>query len=244
MRPLNIAIADGDPVSLKRNVEGLRALEGIRVVASTADGAELIEKLNRIHTDVVMTSLALRRVDGFGVLEAIGMMRGERPKSLVLTSLCRDSIMERAVSLGADYCMAKPADVRLVYRRICQLAESAKEKNEITDRTADITDILKRMGISASKKGYQYLVVACRLAVENPSMLDRLTGELYPMAAEKMNMTPASVERAIRTAIQSAYDRKGFLKYASEIGENLFRGRKPSSGELIRYLYSLSAPKD
>ena len=236
MRPVDVAIADGDPISLKRNVEGLRALEGIRVVTSTADGAELIESLRRIHADVVMTGLALRRVDGFCVLEAIGMMNGERPKSLVLTSLCRDSIMERAVSLGADYCMVKPVDVRLVYRRICQLAESMEEAGEPCADAACIPEILRRMGISAGKKGYHCLITACRLAEEAPEALECLTGKLYPMVAERMGMTNASVERAIRTTIQYASERNGFLKYNSEIGETLFHGRNPSAGELIRYL--------
>ena len=123
MKHVNLVVADGDRNTLGKYVSELRRMDGINVVGSTADGAELLALLSHVRADVVMTGLALKNVDGLGVLEAVHDMRGVHPKMLVLSNFCRDSLVERTMALGASYYMLKPADSHLLYKRICLLAE-------------------------------------------------------------------------------------------------------------------------
>ena len=93
MKHVNLVVADGDRNTLGKYVSELRRMDGINVVGSTADGAELLALLSHVRADVVMTGLALKNVDGLGVLEAVHDMRGVHPKMLVLSNFCRDSMI-------------------------------------------------------------------------------------------------------------------------------------------------------
>ena len=108
MHSVKLAVADGDPISLRRCVDELSGKRGIHIVACTADGAELIEAVRETHPDVVVTGLTLKHVDGFGVLEAIRMMSGSRPISLVLSKMNTDCVIDLATKLGADDYLVKP----------------------------------------------------------------------------------------------------------------------------------------
>ena len=236
MRSVDIAVADGDPVSLRRCVEGLSAMQGVRVVMSTADGGELVRALSRIHMDVVVTELTLRGLDGLGVLEAIGMMPGEHPKAMVFSQMSRDIIVNLAFRLGADYYLVKPADCDVLYRRICQLAEMTPAKENPDADMHDVCSAMLSMGISPFLKGHRYLLTGCRLCTEDRSLLDNLTAGLYADIAHSADTTALSVERAIRTAIQSAWKNGGFLRYAAENDLPSYARERPSAGKLLAHL--------
>ena len=243
MRCVNLAVADGDPDSLKRCVDELSGKRGIRIVAYTADGAELIEAVQKTHPDVVITGLTLKRIDGFGVLEAIRMMNGNRPISLVLSKMHKDCVIDLATKLGADYYLIKPINVDILYRRICQLADIIHENPFETNDGGlhAVTEALRRMGISPVMKGHACLLIAARLGCESTDYLSGLTARLYPEIARQLGTTPYSVERAIRTAVQSAWKDGGFVRYAAEIGEDRLAREKPSAGEIIRHLTKIYA---
>lgn len=243
MHCVKLAVADGDPSSLRRCVDELSGKRGIRIVACTADGGELIEAVREMHPDVVVTGLTLKRVDGFGVLEAIRMMNGSRPISLVLSNMNKDCVIDLATKLGADYYLIKPINGDLLYRRICQLADISRENPMESDDfpLRPVAAALRDMGISPAMKGYDYLLTASRLCSENAEYLSGLTVRLYPEIARPMGVAPHCVERAIRTAIQSAWEDGGFVKYAAETGDERLAMEKLSAGEMIRYLTHIYA---
>ena len=238
MHSVKLAVADGDPISLRRCVDELSGKRGIHIVACTADGAELIEAVRETRPDVVVTGLTLKRVDGFGVLEAIRMMSGSRPISLVLSKMNKDCVIDLATKLGADYYLVKPINGDLLYRRICQLADLRCE-NPLESADADLRPVaaaLREMGISPAMKGYGYLLAASRLCGGNAELLSGLTVRLYPEIARQNGVAPHCVERAIRTAIQSAWEDGGFVRYAAETGDERLAMERMSAGEMIRHL--------
>lgn len=192
MKHVNLVVADGDRNTLGKYVSELRRMDGINVVGSTADGAELLALLSHVRADVVMTGLALKNVDGLGVLEAVHDMRGVHPKMLVLSNFCRDSLVERTMALGASYYMLKPAD--------------------------------------------SHLETAVALCIEDASYVHALSGRLYPEVALRLGATPSGVERAIRTAIQTAWQNGGIQSYAAVISDSALADGRPTAGRLIACL--------
>lgn len=235
MKHVNLVVADGDRNTLGKYVSELRRMDGINVVGSTADGAELLALLSHVRADVVMTGLALKNVDGLGVLEAVHDMRGVHPKMLVLSNFCRDSLVERMMALGASYYMLKPADSHLLYKRICLLAEQTDASESIG--LADvIAGVLRRIGVAPSMKGYRYLETAVALCIEDASYVHALSGRLYPEVALRLGATPSGVERAIRTAIQTAWQNGGIQSYAAVISDSALADGRPTAGRLIACL--------
>ena len=235
MKHVNLVVADGDRNTLGKYVSELRRMDGINVVGSTADGAELLALLSHVRADVVMTGLALKNVDGLGVLEAVHDMRGVHPKMLVLSNFCRDSLVERAMALGASYYMLKPADSHLLYKRICLLAEQTDASESIGPADV-IAGVLRRIGVAPSMKGYRYLETAVALCIEDASYVHALSGRLYPEVALRLGATPSGVERAIRTAIQTAWQNGGIQSYAAVISDSALADGRPTAGRLIACL--------
>lgn len=237
MKCVKLAVADGDPASLKRYVDSLSAKRNISIVVSTADGAELIQQLSRVKADVVMTGLALQRLDGFGVLEAIRGMPGAHPRSLVFSQMNHEFVIDMATRLGADYFLIKPMNMDVIYRRICQLAENGREEDaeQIADEAErQAARKLLSLGIPASKKGYQCLLVALTLCQKDGRYAENLSGQLYPEVARRLDTTTVSVERAMRSAIHAAWKEGGFARYAAETGDNSFAQGVPTTGKVIR----------
>ena len=235
MKHVNLVVADGDRNTLGKYVSELRRMDGINVVGSTADGAELLALLSHVRADVVMTGLALKNVDGLGVLEAVHDMRGVHPKMLVLSNFCRDSLVERTMALGASYYMLKPADSHLLYKRICLLAEQTDASESIGPADV-IAGVLRRIGVAPSMKGYRDLETAVALCIEDASYVHALSGRLYPEVALRLGATPSGVERAIRTAIQTAWQNGGIQSYAAVISDSALADGRPTAGRLIACL--------
>ncbi|MBQ3080590.1 MAG: response regulator [Clostridia bacterium] len=240
MRNVNLIVADGDPIALRRNSEALRGMKDIDVVYETTDGADVISKVGKMNVDVVLTGLMLKRIDGLGVLEAIGNMRGKRPKALVLSKVTSDHMADIALSLGACYYMLKPVSEELLYQRICQFGRdgfSDQDFAEPSDFSAKrVQRELREMGITPQLKGYGYLKDAAVLYSKEEFLRKHITTELYPRIAQMHSASVSGVERAIRTAVQAAWKSGGFEQFYASGAGMAYDGKKPSSGKVIEYL--------
>jgi two-component system response regulator (stage 0 sporulation protein A) len=172
----------------------------------------LTEKL----PDVIVLDLIMPRLDGIGVLERINASNSKRPKIIMLTAFGQESITQKTVELGADYYILKPFNIEVLISRIRQLAgfgapvrPSVPTSSAAANRSLDleVTGIIREIGIPAHIKGYQYLRDAIMMIVAEVDLLGAVTKVLYPMIAEKYNTTPSRVERAIRHAIEVAWNR-------------------------------------
>ncbi|MBQ9902989.1 MAG: sporulation initiation factor Spo0A C-terminal domain-containing protein [Clostridia bacterium] len=97
-----------------------------------------------------------------------------------------------------------------------------------------VTDILHKIGVPAHIKGYKYLRCAIIKTVLRPDIIGAVTKELYPGVAECFDTTPSRVERAIRHAIELAWDRGDIDFLASYFGSTILISRgKPTNSEFI-----------
>jgi two-component system response regulator (stage 0 sporulation protein A) len=240
LRSIKILIADDNREFCELLKEFISQEDDFSLIGIANNGVEAVEIINREKPDLIILDIIMPHLDGIGVLEklsAIGMQ--PRPKIIMLTAFGQENITHKAIELGADYYILKPFDFMVLATRIRQLVEGEsipQYSPPVRTRNLDVavTNIIHEMGVPAHIKGYQYLRDAIKMVVEEIGLLGGVTKELYPQIAEKYVTTPSRVERAIRHAIELAWDRGNTEMMNKFFGYtiNLQRG-KPTNSEFI-----------
>lgn len=243
MERTRVLLADGNPEMADMIATGLMRRADIEITGKVTDGAAVLDAVAECLPDILVMDLILPRCDGFLVLEKIAQLPEEaRPRVIVLTSLSRDDIILRALRLGAAYYMVKPFDIQVLAERIREIAgERASIVGDMHNETTNaagtdeqITNLFLTLGIPAHIKGYQYLREAVRMVIDDNSLMSRITKELYPGVAKRFGTTASKVERAMRHAIEVAWNRGRLDTVNRMYGHRLFEKQdKPSNGEFI-----------
>lgn len=238
-RKIKVLVADAGEEFRHILVEQLESEAGIEVVGETGDGEEALKLAERATPDVLVMDLVLNQADGVEVLQTVAQ-REERPKVLVLSSFARGSVAELAAAAGADYYMRKPCRLTAVAERVRQLAtlqeteESADEEEKARNLENIVTAIIHEIGVPAHIKGYQYLREAIIIAVGDMDVINAVTKILYPEVAKRFGTTASRVERAIRHAIEVAWDRGDLETLQKYFGYTVSNAKgKPTNSEFI-----------
>lgn len=215
-----------------------------------SNGMEVLNIIEKKEVEVLILDLIMPYMDGIGVLEKINEMGLEpRPKVIILSAFGQENITQKAVQLGADYYILKPFNLQVLGDRVKQVARDTKSsKTEVGGRVTltttqppaskdlevEVTRVIHEIGVPAHVKGYQYLRDAIMLVVEEVNYLGAVTKELYPTIAQKYDTTPSRVERAIRHAIELAWDRGDIEKINRVFGYTISGEKgKPTNSEFI-----------
>jgi len=237
MEKLKIVLADEDEKVLKNLKENFTD-DKFEIVATTDNGSELIEIINSQSPDIVVCDIVLKNCDGFKVLESV---KNSTSKIVIHSSLSMDGFINKAISMGAKYYCIKPFDITTLKERVVDLCDTqkpqtntffnAKVGNQIEEK---ITNIFITVGIPAHIKGYQFLREAIKLAIANPEIINSITKKLYPTIAEKFDTSASKVERAIRHAIEVAWNRGKIENINNLFGIKVYSSNeKPTNGEFI-----------
>ncbi len=215
------------------------------VVGSTGDGARAIAMFAELMPDIIVTDTVLGNIDGLGVVERIkASAEGSKVKVLLLTGFYNEQIRNDALNIGADYFMIKPCDFTALTARMRGLVGRGASapvagitfkaaKNEQTLESV-VTEIIHEIGIPAHIKGYQYLREAIILTIKDMDIINAVTKVLYPTVAKKFGTTPSRVERAIRHAIEVAWDRGDIEVLQKFFGYTVSNIKgKPTNSEFI-----------
>ena len=213
------------------------------VLTGTAyNGLEVLKLIEEKTPDIIILDIIMPHLDGLGVLEKVASGAfNPRPKVLLLTAFGQENITQRAVELGADYYILKPFDFSVLAARIRQLTTGVNKStttyvSPARHKNLDlaVTNIIHEMGVPAHIKGYHYLREAILMVIDEINLLGAITKELYPMIAQKYQTTPSRVERAIRHAIELAWDRGNVDMITKFFGYtiNVEKG-KPTNSEFI-----------
>lgn len=231
------------------NREGISSFEelGFDVIYALKDGVNVLEMIEAHSPDVVLMDLFMPRIDGIGVIRSLAKS-GKKPKPIsIILSGFDSAILEReAMNAGASYFVLKPFNVSDLAERILQfcsgeLCQAAKKSISSVVRTQNgqnmeikVTEILHQIGVPAHIKGYHYLRDSIIMSVENPDIINAVTKQLYPSVAKKYATTSSRVERAIRHAIEVAWDRGDVDILNSYFGYTIHNSRgKPTNSEFI-----------
>ena len=223
--------------------KSLSDVEGFDVSAATTNGNTAIELIKRSNLDVAVVDLVLIGLDGFGVLD---YLKSNCPECLTIAvgGFRDDKIVDGAIEHGAVYYLAKPVNTQTVIDRIKELSSSralnykvsidSRDKRKVTSIDDKVSNIFITIGIPPHIKGFSYLREGIKLAVDNPSIINRVTKDLYPQIAEKFQTSPSKVERAIRHAIEVAWNRGRTDAISSIFGARVYIGlERPTNSEFI-----------
>ena len=257
-RPIRVLLADDNREFVEIVKQFIERQEDMTLVGVAYHGNEALELISREEPHVVLLDIIMPHLDGLGVLEKL-QNSAHRPKIIILTAFGQETMTQRAVNLGANYYILKPFDLETLGNRIRQLHDdfsesSVQQTNAGSNRKnisntqfsngilppmtknydVEVTRMIHQMGVPAHVKGYQYLRDAIVCVVLDVSLLGAVTKELYPMIAVKYKTTPSRVERAIRHAIELAWDRGNidFMNRYFGYTINVDRG-KPTNSEFV-----------
>ena len=212
---------------------------GFQVVGTAADGEQAIRMITERKPDILILDLMLPKKDGIGVLKAISAME-RKPVTLATSAFVTEYVSAAAANLGVRYLMLKPCDLSAVVERLEELRAgeslrlSTSRRGGKTSIESMVTSIIHEIGVPAHIKGYQYLREAIIIAVNDMDVINAITKVLYPQVAKTFQTTPSRVERAIRHAIEVAWDRGDLDTLQRFFGYTVSNTKgKPTNSEFI-----------
>lgn len=225
---------------------------GVEVVDEAVDGTDIFEKIKKSAPDIVVIDAWLPKLDAVQVIRKTKFMYTEKsdaPDFILVAHHSNPTLFTEAIEAGAIYCMQKPLDYSLIYDRLVRLKRRRIILGQVreierspgvemvfdsNDLETQVTHIIHRIGVPAHIKGYQYLRCAIMMTIDDAELINSVTKVLYPTIAKKFQTTSSRVERAIRHAIEVAWDRGDLDILTSFFGYTIQNNRgKPTNSEFI-----------
>ena len=242
-KKLKVLIAD-DSTEFGQNCANVINSYGMEAVLCAKDGKTLADYAVRSKPDAILSDIFMPNIYALGVMEILKHeFGGAMPLYFVMSGFGSSRLESEAVAAGAAYFFIKPFDFSILAERILHIAGVNKHTDVIINNNAPITDsdlelmitdIIHQIGVPAHIKGYNYLRDAIIYSVKNPDVINSVTKVLYPTVAKKHKTTSSRVERAIRHAIEVAWDRGNLDVLNSYFGYTVHTGRgKPTNSEFI-----------
>lgn len=253
---IKVLVADNSEFARKNLKNFLEGREEIQLIGIENNGKDAYHTIIDKAPDIVLIDVILPEMDGFTVIEKIQGNRSirKKPSFIILSSMGNQSMVEYACKLGVYYYMMKPYNLGSVLHRVMQAAEMQTEEERNRKKRErkhgmqeyitgdyiestlenDVTDIIREIGIPAHIKGYQYIREAIMMTVNDINLLNYITKLLYPTIAKKYKTTSSSVERAIRHAIEVAWNKGQIDVLENMFGYTISAGKgKPTNSEFI-----------
>jgi two-component system response regulator (stage 0 sporulation protein A) len=252
MGNLRVAIADDnvDMVNVLGTVIGEE--RDMEVVGTANNGRDTLDIIRRCEPDVVLLDIIMPEEDGIAVMKKV--LRDDRikkhPAFIVISSVGKEAVTEDAFESGAVYYFMKPFNNQALIEKIrsvkpkngsknvhkatASLVNAHSEAINIHMLETEITRIIHDIGIPAHIKGYNYLRDSIILAIKDADVINCITKVLYPTIAKMYQTTPSRVERAIRHAIEVAWNRGNTDTLNDLFGYTISNGKgKPTNSEFI-----------
>ena len=214
---------------------------GFSSVDTLSDPDRALHMINNEGYDIVITELWMSGMDGIALIRAASELMGERrPSFILLSPINKPGVLIEASEAGADICLLKPIDTNALIGHVRALAKghsrdgASPSAAQGTDMEAQVTNVIHQIGVPAHIKGYQYLRFAILMTIDDSDVINSVTKVLYPTVAKKYQTTTSRVERAIRHAIEVAWDRGDVDTLNSYFGYTIQSSRgKPTNSEFI-----------
>ena len=217
----------------------LQRADGFRVLGTAGDGEQAIRMIEEKKPDILVLDLMLAKKDGISVLKAIANME-HKPITLATSAFLTEYVSTAAANLGVRYLMLKPCDMAALVERMEEIRGGESLRYPVQRRSDKVsietlvTNIIHEIGVPAHIKGYQYLREAIIIAVNDMEVINAVTKVLYPAVAKRFATTPSRVERAIRHAIEVAWDRGDLETLQKYFGYTVSNAKgKPTNSEFI-----------
>ena len=249
MSQIRVMVADYNSEFSARVAERLSRESRIDVVGIVADGNDAIRMAAEVNPDIVIIDAVLPPLDGlYAVSEIQKQHLPTMPSFYIFSQFLSQETISCAMGLGASYFMIQPFDLDALVQRVLQHGQAsalrdprastpivpARMVSPELNMEIRVTNVIHDIGVPAHIKGYQYLREAIIMAINDMHVINAITKVLYPAIAKRFSTTSSRVERAIRHAIEVAWDRgdievlQGYFGYTV----NNIKG-KPTNSEFI-----------
>jgi two-component system, response regulator, stage 0 sporulation protein A len=243
MHRWKVLLADDNRSFLDLLASRINLEEEFEVVCTAMDGEDALTGIAEFNPDVVVLDIIMPRLDGIAVQEKLQELP-VKPKVVIFSALGMDYITRQALALGADAYFLKPFNLDVFIKRLRTLMGETREQQDsrskrLSDEELDkrIAEMLHKLAVAPHLKGYRYLKEAIICVINDKGMLDSITYKIYPHVARQFSTTPTRVERAIRSAIENAWDRCRVETMEQVFGYSLDENKgKPSNSEFIAML--------
>ncbi len=212
---------------------------GFQVVGTAADGEQAIRQVSALKPDILVLDLMLSKQDGLSVMKAVSTL-DKPPVTLATSAFVTDYVSSAVANLGGRYLMLKPCDMTALAERLDEIRGGENQRiiplrrGDKTSIESMVTGIIHEIGVPAHITGYQYLREAIIIAVNDMDVINAITKVLYPQVAKTFGTTPSRVERAIRHAIEVAWDRGDLDTLQKFFGYTVSNTKgKPTNSEFI-----------
>lgn len=231
-----ILVAD-DNIALCNGIRDfINEKDGFEVVALAHNGNEAVRLIDTYAPDFVLLDIVMPELDGFGVL---GALKNKQCIVIMMSQLATDGFVQKSMQYGASYFLAKPFDYNTLFKVLSDFSapkqvqvQTSTRKNKTLDEK--IANLFISVGIPAHIKGYQFLREAIKMTIETPEIINSITKKLYPGIAERYQTSASKVERAIRHAIEVAWNRGKIENINNIFGIKIYApNEKPTNGEFI-----------
>ncbi len=225
-------------------VEFFKGNSNITLTGTAENGMDGYELIKNENPDVVILDIVMPKLDGLGLLEKLAEENIDT-KIIMYSAIGNDKVVQKTFSLGAQYYVMKPSDMRDIEARIIECCAAPVTHSSIIGATSGaqitesnlesvITDIIHDIGVPAHIKGYNYLRDAIGLCIKDDEFINSITKLLYPTVAKNFSTTSSRVERAIRHAIEVAWNRGREEILTDIFGYTIDTNKgKPTNGEFI-----------
>ena len=234
-----VIIADNAEEFCNGLTAALQRAGGFHVMGTANDGEQAIRMITERKPNILVLDLMLAKQDGLSVLKAIATMP-HKPVTLATSRFVTDYVASAAANLGVRYLMLKPCDMGVLVDRLKELRggdaihTDPSHYPSATSIESMVTNVIHEIGVPAHIKGYQYLREAIMIAVDDMDVINAITKVLYPQVAKTFQTTPSRVERAIRHAIEVAWDRGDLDTLQRFFGYTVSNTKgKPTNSEFI-----------
>ena len=241
-RKIKVVAADENREYLDAICAALAADRRFELCGRASDGCDALELVKSKEPDVLILSSILPSLDGLGVSAEVSKLKMAKKPMIFMTSHSPNEQLAKAgAACGVTYFMVKPFSAEVLIDRLCLFAGDAgisrrADLPAASDESIEIlvTSIIHEIGVPAHIKGYHYLREAIILAVHDLEIINAITKILYPTVAKKFGTTSSRVERAIRHAIETAWNRGDLDTLNKFFGYTVSNTKgKPTNSEFI-----------
>lgn len=240
MKMQSVILLESNVAVLEQMKEALKASKDFVLLHAGDDGDVGVKEILNLKPDLVIVSMFLKGTDGSGIIRMVKKTWVDA--KVIATGLPNDAIIEKALTDGAAYYLVKPFSIQTAMERIREIMkekpttdkEISVSKRKAITTEEKISEIFISIGIPPHIKGYGYLREGIKMTMQTPYIINSVTKELYPSIAKKFGTTASKVERAIRHAIEVAWNRGRVDAINAIFGARIYLGsEKPTNSEFI-----------
>ena len=206
---------------------------GMYAYTRRKDCGVIVDSIKNDPPDAAVLDITAENGDAVTIMKKVRELGVKYPAFIITSAFDNEFIERQVMENGAAKFLLKPYDaddlIGAITSALGDRANSLSDDMEIV-----VTDMIHQLGVPAHIKGYHYLRTAILYSIEDKTLLESVTKLLYPTVARIYETTSSRVERAIRHAIEIAWDRGNVDTLNSFFGYTVDTSKgKPTNSEFI-----------